>query len=209
MIGVRTGKGRLLFRSNGVVRSTGLFVAGAALAVAAGCGGGEEPASDAEWVSAPPSSAPASPTAPARLAKITSACKLLSADTVVKILGSSSGTKLKARELPVDKSDGEVAYSCAYGKDGQEPFALTISTRPDQAEDAKETIETIGTASGAKVTQVDDLGAAGVGYVKDAFRIVAVTVPYDADLRLIIVAAPKIVPHKKLVELAGHVVAKV
>ena len=182
---------------------------GAAVAALAGCGGGQEAASGGEWLSSPPTASPPSPTGPARLAKINSACKILPADAVVKMLGSSSGTKLKARELPVDKSDGEVAYSCAYGKDGQEPFALTVSTRPDKADSARETIDGIAAASGVKTTPVEDLGEAGVGYVKDAFRIVAVTVPYEADLRLVIFVAPKIVPQQKLVEVTEAVVAKI
>lgn len=179
------------------------------MAALAGCGAGQEAASGGEWVPPAPSAAAPSPTGPARLAKITSACRLLPAAEVVKILGSSSKTKLKARELPVDKSDGEVAYSCAYGKDGQEPFGLTVSTRPDKAEGAQETIDTIAAASGVKTTAVDNVGEAGVGYVKDDFRVVAVTVPYKTDLRLVIFAAPKIVPHQKLVEVLEEVVAKV
>jgi hypothetical protein len=179
-------------------------------ALVAGCGGGGEPAaSGGEWVPPPPSAAPASKKPPARLAKVTSACKLLPASTVMKVLGPTSKTKLTARELPVDKSDGEVAYSCAYGKDGQEPFGLTISTRADQSDKAASTIETIATASGVETTPVEDLGEAGVGYVKDAFRVVAVTVPYKSELRLVIFAAPKIVPQKKLVEVLDQVVKKI
>ncbi|MEV0720764.1 hypothetical protein [Asanoa sp. NPDC050611] len=175
-------------------------------ALAVGCG--SEAASSGEWVPPPPSAAPTSK-APVRLAKVTSACKVLPAATVMKVLGPTSKTKLKARELPVDKSDGEVAYSCAYGKDGQEPFALTISTRPDQAEKAESTIDNIAAGVGVKTAPVDDLGAAGIGYVKDSFRIVAATVPYEADLRLVIFAAPEIVPQKKLVEVLDEVVKKI
>jgi hypothetical protein len=193
-----------VFRCHGVVRSLGLFAAVGALA--AGCG--SEVAGSGEWVPPPPSAAPTSK-APARLAKVTSACKVLPASAVMKVLGPTAKTTLKARELPVDKSDGEIAYSCAYGKDGQEPFALTISTRPDQAEKAEKTIDNIAAGVGVETTPVDDLGAAGVGYVKDAFRIVAVTVPYEADLRLVIFAAPEIVPQKKLVEVLDQVVKKI
>lgn len=181
----------------------------AAIAGLGGCGGGDEPGSAAEWVAAPPSAPPPSSTGPARLAKISSACKLLSADALVDVLGSKTGSKLKARELPVDKSDGEVAYTCAYGKDGQEPFALTVSTRPGKADAAEKTIDNIATGVGVKTTPVEDLGAAGVGYVKDGFRIVAVTVPYEENLRLVLFAAPQIVPQQKLEEVAGKVVAKI
>jgi len=179
----------------------------AALVALAGCGA--EAASGGEWVAAPPSAAPPTPAAPARLAKISSACKILPASAVVKVLGSSSGTRLKARELPVDRSDGEVAYTCAYGKDGQEPFALTVSTRPDKADAARSTIDNIAAASGVETTPVEDVGEAGVGYVSDSIRIVVVTLPYKADLRLVLFAAPKIVPQDKMVEVIEEVVAKV
>ena len=128
---------------------------------------------------------------------------------MVDVLGSKSGSKLKARELPVDKSGGEIAYTCAYGKDGQEPFALTVSTRPDKADVAEKTIDNIAAGVGVKTTRVEDLGAAGVGYVKDGFRIMAVTVPYEEDLRLVIFAAPEIVPQRKLEEVTGKVLAKI
>ncbi len=181
----------------------------AAIATLGGCAGGDEAAPVGDWVAAPPSAPPTSPKGPARLAKISSACKLLSAETVVDVLGSKSGSKLKARELPVDKSDGEVAYSCAYGKDGQEPFALTVSTRPDKADVAEKTIDNIAAGVGVETTPVEDLGAAGLGYVKDGFRVVAVTVPYEDDLRLVIFAAPQIVPQQKLEEVTGKVLAKI
>ncbi|MEV4539409.1 hypothetical protein AB0J82_37110 [Asanoa sp. NPDC049518] len=181
-------------------------MASVAVAALAGCGGN---GSETTWVSPPPSATPPEATAPARLEKISSACKILPASAVVKVLGSSSATKLKARELPVDKSDGEIAYTCAYGKDGQEPFALTVSTRPDKADAARSTIDNIAAASGVKTTPVDDVGEAGVGYVSDSFRIVAVTLPYEADLRLVLFVAPKIVPQDKMVEVVEKVVAKV
>ncbi|GIF75585.1 hypothetical protein Asi02nite_51030 [Asanoa siamensis] len=178
------------------------------LAALAGCGGGDG-ATAAQWVPAPPSAVPPSPTAPARVAKLTSACKLLSAEAVMKVLGPTSKTKLKARELPVDKSDGSVAYACSYGKDGQEPFALNVSTRPDRADGAQEAIDAIADAYDGS-TPVEGVGAAGVGYVTDGgFRLVAIAVPYETDLRLVVFGGPKLVPQAKLVEVAEQVVAKI
>ncbi|SDZ67488.1 hypothetical protein SAMN05421684_8460 [Asanoa ishikariensis] len=128
----------------------------ACVVVAALTGCGAEGASGGAWVPAPPSAAPPSPTGPERLAKISSACQILPASAVVKVLGSSSTTKLKARELPVE-----------------------------------------------------DVGEAGVGYVSDSIRIVVVTLPYQEDLRLVLFAAPKIVPQDKMVQVIEEVVAKV
>jgi hypothetical protein len=194
--------------SHGVVRSVGLVAAGLALASLAACGGGAEAQTGGDWV-APTSSPAPSPSAPARVAKITSACKLLPAKSVVKLLGGTASTKLTARELPVEKEEGDVEYTCAYGRGGEEPFVLKVSHTDDQATRAKDTIDNIAEASGSTTTPINDLGEAGVGYVKDDFRIVAVAQPYEKDLRLVIFVAPKIVPQKKLVEVMEQVVVKI
>jgi hypothetical protein len=186
----------------------GLVVAGAALALLAACGGGGQAEAGGEWLApAPSASAPAS--APVRVKKINSACKLLPAKKVTEVLGSSSKTTLEARELPVDKSGGEIAYTCAYGRGGQEPFALTVSTRPEDAASAKDRIGNIGRGIGVKTTPVTDLGDAGVGYVKDGTRVIVVALAYEKDLRLVFFAAPQIVPQTKMVEVAEQVVTQI
>lgn len=196
--------------SHGVVRSVGLVAAGLALASLAACGGGAEAEAQTggQWLT-PPSSPSPSPSARARVEKITSACKLLPATSVVKLLGGTAGTKLTARELPVEKEEGDVEYTCAYGRGGEEPFVLKVSNTDGQATRAKDTIDKIAEVSGGKTTPINDVGEAGVGYVKDDFRIVAIAAPHEKDLRLVIFVAPKIVPQKKLVEVAQQVVVKI
>jgi hypothetical protein len=184
-----------------------------ALAVA-GCGAesgtGGAPA---EWVSSATPDAPKAPatSAPARLAKITAACKLLPADVVVDVLGGSAASKLTAKEDPVERlAEGRVRHGCAYGKGAQEPFSLIVSTRPNRAADAASAIEAIAEASGVKTTAIDGLGAGGVGYVTgDGIRVVAVAVTYEDELRLVIFSGPKVVPHAKFVEVAERVVVQV
>lgn len=198
---------------NRTARMVAVTVAGFAALQLTGCGGGGD--SGPAWVApatpdaAAASGAPAT-TAPARLARVTSACKLLPAPAVVKILGGSAGTKLTAKEQPVEKkTSGSVRYQCVYGRNGQEPFALTISSMPDRADTATETIDEIVQASGVKTTLVDGLGAAGVGYVQDGVRVLAAVVPYNKELRLVVFTSPTIVPHQKLVEATQHVVQQI
>jgi hypothetical protein len=183
--------------------------------LAAGACAAESPGVSAEWISSAgpqTSSTPDAPatSAPARLAEITSACKLLPANVVKDILGGTSSTKLTAREDPVEHLDeGRVRWGCTYGQGGKKPFGLVVSMRPNRAADAAAAIEAIGEASGTKTTPITGVGAGGVGYVTDGLRLVAVAVTYEDQLRLVIFSAPQVVPHAKLVEVASHVVAQV
>ena len=181
----------------------------AALGVAA-CGADESSTGDAATRAASPTPAAPVTTAPAGIKQVTSACKLLPAAVVVKLLGGTAATKLAATEDPVEHlADGKVRYTCVYGNNGREPFALTVSTRPNQADTAAAAINAIANASKAKNTRVDVLGSGGVGYVTDGgIRLLAVAVPYETELRMMVFSAPQIVPHAKLVEVAKHVVAQ-
>ncbi|MCW6009112.1 DUF3558 family protein [Micromonospora sp. CPCC 205371] len=187
-----------------------------ALALAlTGCGAeaGGAGASPVQWVSSATPDAPTAPatSAPARLAQITSACKLLPADVVVDVLGGSAASKLTAKEDPVERlEEGKTRYGCTYGKGAQQPFSLLVSTRPNRAADATAAIEAIAAASGVKTTPIDGLGAGGVGYATGGgIRVVAIAVTYEDELRLVIFSAPKVVPHAKLVEVAERVVVQV
>jgi hypothetical protein len=183
-------------------------VAGFAALQPVACG---RPASPT-WVAASPSStrpAADSPTA-TRLARITSACKLLPATTVVKILGGSSGTKLAAKEEPVEKrSNGNRWFHCSYGRNGQEPFALAVATMPNRANTTKETIDALAKEGGTSSRSVAGLGAGAVSFVDGGFRQLASVVPYGTELRLVMFVAPTIVPEKKLAEVTRHVLRQI
>jgi len=193
--------------SSRVPRLVGMAAACVAVLGVAACGtdGGRSAVDLA--VTPPTTPTTAATTAPTRLAKITSACQLLPAEVVVKILDSSGGSTVTARERPVENlANGKRRFGCLYGRDGREPFALTVSTRPDEAGRAGEAIDQIAKASGGETTRVDVLGADGVGYVDGKFRVPAVAVPYETELRMMVFAAPTVVPHGKLVEVAEYVV---
>ncbi|MFB9234134.1 DUF3558 family protein [Plantactinospora siamensis] len=186
-----------------------------ALATVSGCGTGAEDA-DVAWKgsASPTASTGTAPTAsastaPARPAKLTSACKLLPAKTVNTVLGGTAATRLSAHEEPVEKKSGRTRISCSYGRDGNEPFALLVSMRPGQADEAEAQLDGIAANSGVKATRLTVHDAGAVTYAKEGMRSIAVAVPYQDELRLVIFAAPQVVPQSKLVDLAEHVVKQV
>ncbi|MGC5022412.1 hypothetical protein [Micromonospora sp. DT47] len=204
-------RGRTMLMRRGKTRRSAEMAAAMAAALlagsACGSGDGQQPDSAAAW-EAPTSSAPQA-SAPARLAKITSACKLLPAGVTVKVLGGSAGTKLSAEEEPVDETETRRRYSCAYGRDGQEAFSFIVQVSPDRADTARESIDAIANGSGGKTTRIEDLGTDAVTYESDGARVLAVAVPYEKELRLLVFTGPTIVPQSKFTELAQHVIPQI
>ncbi|MEV4987107.1 hypothetical protein [Micromonospora sp. NPDC053811] len=194
-------------------KTTGTRLHVAALAVTgltllAGCA---EPGA-AEWV-APDSkaAAAASPTGPARPKAVTSACKILTADAVIDLLGGTSSTKLKAREAGVeDLGDGAKRYTCGYGRDGAEPFALSVTERPDPDGTVVESIDQIADYADGEVKRITGLGDGidGLTYVKDNLRGAAVAVPYQKQLRIAVFLGPQQLPRDKMVEVVQHLVTR-
>jgi hypothetical protein len=192
---------------------TGTRWRAAALATAlvttvAGCA---EPES-ATWVPAQGQpSAAASPSAPPRLPRVTSACKVLTGKAIIDLLGGTSTTKLTAREDGVDDlGAGAKRYTCGYGRGGTEPFALTVTERPDQGDTAAEAIDLIVDYADKDAKRITGLGDGidGVTYLKGAFRGTAIAVPYEDKLRIAVFISPPQIPRGKLIEVAEHLVTR-
>jgi hypothetical protein len=184
----------------------------AAVTLVAGCADPES----AEWVPAetqatPTAAVAASPTAPVRPARVTSACMVLTADAVIDIMGGTSTTKLKARDDGVeDLGDGAKRYTCGYGRDGNEPFALSVTERPDPGGSVVASIDQIADYADGEAKRISGLGDGidGLTYVKGRFRGTAVAVPYRKNLRIAVFMAPRLVPRDKLIEVAEHLVTR-
>jgi hypothetical protein len=190
----------------GTIRRIGAFLAVMTMALTAtACGGGESSGSAAEWATPGTATATSTASAPARLTKITSVCALLPADVVVKVLGSSSGTKLTAKEQPVDQSDSEPTLGCAYSSKGQEAMAVNVVELRNQAGDGAKTLDTIASRSGAKVTHLDKPGGEAVTYTSDGARFLAFAVAYQSDLRVVVLTGAPIVPVAKYEELGERI----
>ncbi|MGI5145566.1 hypothetical protein ACQEVC_04075 [Plantactinospora sp. CA-294935] len=189
-------------------RSVSLTIAALAVLSAGGCGGDGEPATFGGPVDAV-SSPGAKPTAsaPARLKEITSACELLPADAVVKTLGGSDQTKLRATEGP-PVEDETTRYTCAYQDGSREALSLVATAFPDRADTVTETIDAIGEGSQAKTTRVDGVGADAVAYTVDGARVLAFAVPYQQELRLVVLSGPSVIPQSKFAALGKQVAAR-
>ena len=187
-------------------RVLSLTIAGFAAASLVSCG---MEATGPAWVA--PSPIPAAATsAVARPARITSACKLLPASAVIKLLGGTSQSKLAAREEPADMtSNGNVWRTCVYGRDGKEPFALAIGVLPKRADTAKVTIDAAAKTGGSSAKRISGLGADAVAYVDGSDRVVMAVVPFGTELRAVMFSAPTIVPQDKLVDVARHVIDQI
>jgi hypothetical protein len=138
------------------------------------------------------------------------ACPLLPADTVTKVLGSSRGTMLEGKEGPVDHSEGQSEYTCIYGRGGAEALSFKVLVSPGRSGNAKAIIDNIAKAAAVKTESVASLGEAAVTYVTgDGIRALATSVSYQSELRTLIFTAPVVVPKTKLTELARLVLAQV
>ena len=190
----------------GIIRQIGAFltVMTAALTATA-CGNEQSSGSAPKWVPSAPVTATSTASAPARLKKITSACALLPAAAVVKVLGSSSGTKLTAEEQPVDQKDSEPTLGCAYTSKGREAMAISVVALRDRAGDGARTLDAIASKSGAKVTHLDGPGNEAMTLTSGGTRFFAFAVDYQSDLRVVILTGATIVPVAKYNELADHI----
>ncbi|MEH1013547.1 hypothetical protein V6U90_10585 [Micromonospora sp. CPCC 206060] len=183
---------------------TGICVAAVAALTVTACGGNSGTAPGNRWVSPSVTTVAAAGT-PVRLTRITSACALLPAETVVRVLGASGGTRLTAQEEPVQDPGTSPKHSCIYGSGGREALSLVTSTLAGQADTVTATLDRIGDNSGVTTRPVRGVGAGAVTYVTDGVRVLAVTVPHGDDLRLFILSGPSVIPPAKLTELARHV----
>lgn len=154
-----------------------------------------------------PPTATATASTPARPKTITSACKLLPASVVVKVLGGSDETNLKAKEAPVEEKETK-RYSCGYEDNGREALSLIVTAYPDRADTVKETIDAIAESSEAKTSRIDGVGTDAVAYVTDGARVLAFVLPYETDLRLAILTGPSIIPQNKLAELGKQLASR-
>ncbi|MEO3817691.1 hypothetical protein [Plantactinospora sp. B24E8] len=185
-------------------RSVALIAAPAAALAFGGCGGdtGAGASGGAVWQAPESSAATARP--PARVKTVTSACDLLSASVVVKILGSSKGTELEARDSTDAEADPK-RYSCLYENDGREVLSLVTIAYPDRADTATETIDAVAEGSNAETTRVDSVGADAVAYTKDNVRVLAFVEPYEKELRMAVLSGPALIPQDRYAELARKV----
>lgn len=141
------------------------------------------------------------------VAKLTSACALLSAVELKALLGGgSSRTKVTATEDKPDKG----SYTCEYGSGGKKAFALIVDSSNVRAFTPQDAIDAVAKAAHGKTRRVKGVGAAAVFYItKDGVGVFTASKRSHGQTRSVFFSAPAIVPERKYAEVARLVISRI
>lgn len=141
------------------------------------------------------------------VAKLTSACALLSAAELKTLLGgSSSRTKVTATE---DKPDKE-SYTCEYGSGGKKPFALIVDSSKVRTFTPKDAIDAVAKVPHVKEQRVKGVGSAAVFQVtKNGYGVISASKRSHGQTRSVFFSAPEVVPERKFAEVARLVISRI
>jgi hypothetical protein len=175
-----------------------------------GCGQNalDSPTADSSAVTAPSASAsrPSVIRSLRPVAKVTSACALLSAAELKALLGGgSSRTKVTATEVKSTK----ISYSCEYGSGGKKPFVLIVSSSDVPNFMPKDMIDAAAKLPHVKIQRVKGIGSAAVFHVTKNGGLIAASKRSHEQTRSVIFSAPKIVPERKFAEVARLVISRI
>jgi hypothetical protein len=158
-------------------------------------------------VSAAPSASASRPIAIRSLrpvAKLRSACALLSAAELTALVGDS-GTKVTATEDKPDKG----SYTCEYGSGGDKPFALIVDSSDVPTFTPKDAVDAAAKVSHVKTQRVKGVGAAAVfNITKDGYGVISASKRSHGQTRSVFFSAPKDVPGPKFAEVARLVISR-
>ena len=126
------------------------------------------------------------------VAKLRSACALLSAAELTALLGDSAGgTKVTATE---DKPEKE-SYTCEYGSGADKPFALIVDSSDVPTFTPQGCVDAAATAAHVKTRRVKSVGAAAVfNITKDGFGVISASKRSHGQTRSVFFSAPKTCP---------------
>ena len=181
-------------------------------ATLAGCGQNtpDDPPTGSPVSAAPSASASASRPVVIRslrpVAKLRSACALLSAAELTALLGDSAGgTKVTATE---DKPEKE-SYTCEYGSGADKPFALVVDSSDVPTFTPKDAVDAAASVAHVKTRRVKSVGAAAVfNITKDGFGVISASKRSHGQTRSVFFSAPKDVPGSKFVKVARLVIGR-
>ena len=140
------------------------------------------------------------------VAKVTSACALLSAAELKALLGGgSSRTKVTATEVKSSKT----SYSCEYGSGGKKPFALVVSSSDVRTFMPKDVVDAAAKLPHVKIQRVKGVGSAAVFQVTKSGGVIAASKRSHGQTRSVFFSAPKIVPERKFAEVARLVISRI
>lgn len=141
---------------------------------------------------------------------LTEACPLLSNDDLTRLLNNGKDAGLTASEATPEDDDSGKIYKCTYGKNGATALELVAREFPANGSTAATAIDAVGKASEATTTPVTDVGEAAVFYpTTDGAGVVLAGAKTAGDnIRVVVLAGPKVLPQDKLTDVAGLVMER-
>lgn len=140
------------------------------------------------------------------VAKITSACALLTAAELKTLLGGASSRTAITATPKI--SDGD--HECIYGTKTAKPFALIVTTSSTRTFTPQKSINAIANAANVKTRRVPGIGSAAVFYITDGgIGLIAAGKKSYGQTRTVIFSAPKVVPGRKFAEVARLVISRI
>jgi hypothetical protein len=115
----------------------------------------------------------------------------------------------RVRGPPEDDDSGKI-YKCTYGKNGTTALELVAREFPANGDTAASAIDAVGKASEATTTPVTGVGEAAVFYpTTDGTGVVLAGAKTSGDnIRVVVLAGPKILPQDKLTDVAAVVMER-
>jgi hypothetical protein len=144
------------------------------------------------------------------VAKLTSACAVLSAAEVNALIGGDEGAMAaKAVEDKPSHSYGYTFYTCEYGTGSGKPFALTVMGIAQKGYTPKVAIDAVAKGH-TKARRLTGIGGAAVLYPdKHGLSVIAAGRRSHGQTRTMTFAAPVDVPAQKLVDVAKLVIGRI
>jgi hypothetical protein len=157
-----------------------------------------------------PATQPPQTTSTPSATTLTEACPLLTNDDLTRLLNNGKDAGLTASEAPPEDDDSGKIYKCTYGKNGTTALELVAREFPANGDTAASAIDAVGKASEATTTPVTGVGEAAVFYpTTDGTGVVLAGAKTSGDnIRVVVLAGPKILPQDKLTDVAAVVMER-
>jgi hypothetical protein len=149
---------------------------------------------------------------PAPPATINAACPLLPVSDLKRLLGGTGHSKVVATEDHTEAPHGNsVSHMCVYGKPGANPaFSLDVQTQAHPLLSPAQVVASIAKAAQAPTHQVSGVGQTATFYtLPDGYSVMAAAKRSASQVRIVIFAAPRIVPEQKFIAVEKLVLSRI
>ncbi len=174
-------------------------------ALLVGCAAEDRPEAQPSQTTSSSSTPTVTPGAP-----LTEACPLLSNDDLTRLLNNGKDANLTATEAPPEDDGNGKIYQCSYGNGRATALELVAREFPANGTTAATAIDEVGKASGATTTPVTGVGEAAVFYpTPDGVGVVLAGAKTSGEnVRMVVLAGPKVLPQDKLTDVATLVMER-